>query len=70
MDSIKVVAGSGGKLFITDNHHRARSMCCTRRAIRAWSGLLASGCDDPHAPFEKRQPRMKEMADRTALRLD
>jgi hypothetical protein len=51
-DSIKVVAGPGGKLFITDHHHRARSMCCTRRAIRARLGLLASGCDDPHAPFE------------------
>ena len=24
-DSIKVVAGPGGKLFITDHHHRARS---------------------------------------------
>ena len=32
-DSIKVVAGPGGKLFITDHHHGARSMCCTRRVI-------------------------------------
>jgi hypothetical protein len=42
-DSFKVVAGSGGKLFITDHHHRARSMCCTRRAIRAWLGSLGVG---------------------------
>ena len=39
-DSIKVVAGPGGKLFITDHH---RSMCCTRRAIRAWLGSLGVG---------------------------
>jgi hypothetical protein len=31
-DSFKVVAGPGGKLFITDHHHRARSMRSTRTA--------------------------------------
>jgi hypothetical protein len=42
-DSIKVVAGPGGKLFIADPHHRARSMSCTRRAIRAWLESLGVG---------------------------
>ena len=45
-DLIKVVAGPGGQLFITDHHHHhhgARSMCCTRRAIRAWLGSLGVG---------------------------
>jgi hypothetical protein len=44
-DSIKVVAGPGGQLFITDHHHHhgARSMCCTRRAIRVWLGSLGVG---------------------------
>ena len=51
-DSFKVVAGSGGKLFITDHHHRPEA-CVVRGVLSVLgSGLLASGCDDPHAPFE------------------
>ena len=43
-DSIKVVAGPGGQLFITDHHHHgARSMCVQGVLSVFGSGLLASG---------------------------
>ena len=51
-DLIKVVAGPGGQLFITDHHHGPEA-CVVQGVLSVLgSGLLASGCDDPHAPFE------------------
>jgi hypothetical protein len=51
-DSIKVVAGPGvnSSLPTTTTGPEA---CVVRGALSVLgSGLLASGCDDPHAPFE------------------
>jgi hypothetical protein len=51
-DSIKVVAGPGGQLFIADHHHGPDA--CVVQAVLSvlGSGLLASGCDDPRALFK------------------
>lgn len=51
-DSFKVVAGPGGKLFITTTTTGPEA-CVVRGVLSVLgSSLLASGCDDPHASFE------------------